>query len=185
MGSKVFEVPPLSRSEIRELALTLRKVLNINTGPFPIMDFVEFILPSLDKKFELNVLPVEQMGTDFGRTYPRGAIQLREDVYIAASNGDPIHRMTVAHEVGHYFLHIKNDLHFARNIANEKTPPYMSSEWQANCFGGELLVPYLDKNIISQLSIEDVMKTYGVSRKAATLQKQAICKGLAVISWQR
>ena len=45
---------PLSRKEIREIARNLRKALDLENEPyFPIMPFVEGILPRIDPKFEL------------------------------------------------------------------------------------------------------------------------------------
>ena len=49
------------------------------------------------------------MGDKHGETFPdEHIIRIREDVYLGAVNGCGRDGMTIAHEVGHLFLHDNN-----------------------------------------------------------------------------
>ena len=134
---------PLSRKEIREIARDLRKALDLENEPyFPIMPFVEGILPRIDPKFELEILSKDEMHDFHGLTFPdRHQILLREDVYERACDGKGRDRFTVAHEVGHYILHIPSKIVLAKLEQGTAIPNFMDPEWQADAFAGELLMP--------------------------------------------
>lgn len=140
MSGLAIKVPARSRKEIREITETLHRAIGFTEPPFPIVDFVEFILPQAIDGFVFGVLDMHEMGADeHGRTYPsEKAIYLRTDIYERAVNGQGRDRLTLAHEVGHLFLHATG-MH--REMPSENIRPFEDSEWQANCFGGELLVP--------------------------------------------
>lgn len=174
MSGFTHKVPPLSRAKIRDLASELRSLLGIKEPYFPIMEIVEFVLPKLISDYELQILDEREMGVNHGLTFPDdNIIQLREDIYVGAIEGKPRDRLTVAHELGHLFLHKDIPVGFAR-VSRETIKPYESSEWQANCFGGELLVSVNHTKPTDTVS--DLMKRFGVSYEAATKQYQEFQK---------
>lgn len=157
-----------SRKDIREIAMLVRKIQNAEKDLyFPILDFMEKTLPTIIPSFSLRIGKKEEMGECQGLTFPdRNEIVIREDVYEKAYNGDGRARLTLAHELYHFLEHSKGTVALARTSTQE-VPAYMDPEWQADAFGGELLVSY---NLAQTLSVEDIVEKCGVSYAAAKTQ---------------
>src|ERR1700687_5858547 len=132
-------VPPRSRLAIRGIAGEVRRQLGWSQPRFPIVEVLEHLLPTILDGYELQVCDADELGVNHGLTYPdENLIKLRQDVYERACDGAGRDRMTLAHELGHLVLH--RNLGMARVPPQAVVPAYMDSEWQANCFGGELLI---------------------------------------------
>lgn len=161
--------PPLSRENIRILTRELRKALGVEDYPyFPVMEFMELLIPKLYEDFELQICPPAEMKDIHGLTYPeKHVICLREDVYNGACSGLGRDRFTVAHELGHYFLHAPERMALAKFRGIGDVPIYMNPEWQADTFAGELLVP---SYLMSHSTAEEIVANCGVSRAAAICQ---------------
>ena len=157
-----------SRAEIRGLARVIRKIQG--TGRelyFPILDFVEKTLPRINPNFSFCVGTMKEMGECEGLTLPeRREIVIREDVYEKAKAGDGRARLTVAHELYHYLRHSTDTVAFARTNKSG-VPRYCDAEWQADAFGGELLVPY---DLARNLSMNQIVENCVVSWPAAACQ---------------
>lgn len=143
MSGVVYQVPPMSRGQIRDVARNIRKICKELSGQdtpsFPIVEFLDVILSKHFEDFTLEIIDVDQMGDAHGITFPdEHLIKIRSDVYEGACKKQGRDRLTMAHELGHYVLHA--DLGMARMAPRESIKPYMSSEWQANAFAGELLI---------------------------------------------
>ena len=162
------EVPPHSRRDFRLLAKAVRRKFDIpETNPFPVVEFLEFALPTLYDHFQYQVLERRVMGENHGMTYPdQHKILIREDVYEGAVDGKGRDRFTVAHEISHQLIHEGVPLAMARRNAG-KLELYRNSEWQADCMAGELLMPFSE---IKTMAADDIMRTYGVSSAAAETQ---------------
>ena len=132
-----------SRLEIREVAKLIRKVQGMeNELYFPILEFMEITLPLLIPGFTFRVGEKSEMREYEGLTFPeRNEIIIRSDVYDRACSGGGRERLTISHELYHYLEHSKETVAFARTNG-APVPPYLDPEWQADVFGGELLVPY-------------------------------------------
>lgn len=100
-------VKPVSRQTIWEFVKTLKRALAVeNDLFFDIVYFLEYVMPIIFPDFVLEICPQEEMGNLHGETIPsEHKIRIREDVYIGACNGKGRDRLTVAHEIGHYFMH--------------------------------------------------------------------------------
>lgn len=95
-------------------------------------------------------------------------ICIRQDVYENACLGVPRDRFTIIHEIGHLLLGHK------RTINRESTESQNfvfkmieDSEWQANQFAAEILMPY---NVIKELNLNTPFKiqnNFNVSLPAA------------------
>lgn len=164
---------PLSRRNIRDYANIIRNSMGLSDQLlFPILQFLELFMPAIDQEFYLEILPKEKMGECFGVACPEEhKIVLREDVYNGAVYGVGMHRFTVAHEIGHYFLHNARSVVLARVDSKEKVPAFKDPEWQANCFAGELLMP---AKLIKGMHFLDVTDACGVSPAAAQTQLSKI-----------
>jgi hypothetical protein len=171
MSNDSFEVPPLSRKAIREYTDRIRRQLEINEPWFPIVEVIELVVPSIFSGFYLDVRDQAEMAEQFGTgchgmTFPdEKVMHIREDIYQRARRGEGRDRLTLAHELAHLLLH--SGQRFARR-ASQETKPFRQSEWQANCFAGELLVSY--RHIGTCQSPEDVAGLFGVSVAAAATQ---------------
>lgn len=164
-----FKALPLKRVEIRDLAMKLRKELGLEGHMwFPILEVVEQAFPELDKNFYFQVVEKDELGSSHGLTIREGnttSILLRDDVYDRAYDGEGRDRGTVAHEVGHYLMHVNCPAlhrHFGGELRTFEDP-----EWQAKCFQGELLVP---KELVKGMGASEAAHQCGVSIEAATYQ---------------
>jgi len=164
---------PLSRKSIEKIATNIRILLGLSpSDPFNAEYFLELVLPRLDDKFHLVVLSKEEMLTREGLAKPeQHVIELREDVYEGAIAGNPRDRFTVAHELGHYFMHNSQTVALARGGNGKKIPVYQNPEWQANAFAADILMP---PDGIRGMCVEEVMEHFGVSRSAAKIQLSRI-----------
>lgn len=161
-----FEVPPLGKKQIRSSAESLRKALGVNANPY--FKPVEVIEVVLDQEMEIlsfstdskSEMPHAEGHTAFGGK----EIILREDVYERALAGTPRDRFTAAHELGHWALHSSIEPRMARS-KSPTTPAYKCSEWQANQFAAEILMPF--EFFLATDSVQLVMKRHGTSYQAA------------------
>lgn len=162
---------PLSRNSIRNRANIIRCIAGAeNDLFFDIVKFVEVTLPSIDPDFNFRVVAEDKLGECHGITYPdKDEIQIRQDVYDRAVDGNGRDRLTVAHELGHLLLHEKQNISYARMGDGSKVNAYQNPEWQASAFGGELLIPH---KLIQGMTVEAIMKSCKVSKKAALYQME-------------
>ncbi len=156
-------VEPMSRERIRQLTKKFRNIFGLEEVlNFPILQFIEWILPELGLDFE--VVPVDELGNAYGVTHTKkGVMSIREDVYNRAVNGSARDRFTLCHELGHFLLHTPERVNFARG----EVPTYMDPEWQANVFAGELMAPY---ELVKDMSIAEIAEKCGMSFSAAQVQ---------------
>lgn len=164
-----YKASAISRKNIQELIRYLKKIVHLeNELYFPIVQFLENILPILIPDFQLEIVPKKEMGNKHGETYPsRNLIRIREDVYLGAVSGCGRDRLTIAHEIGHLLLHEDDCIALCKLAPNEKLRPFEDPEWQANAFGGELLA---STYLIKGMSAADVSEKCGVSMDAAKVQ---------------
>lgn len=165
MSGENYIVPPISWAGISNKTEQLRSKFGLSDKPdFPIISFVERILDQRLGLLRLVILDKEEMGNAEGYTDPKGKfIVLRSDVYDGAIEGHPRHRFTVAHELGHWDLHVGVPL--ARSTSKPNAKVYELSEPQANRYATELLMP---SNFFLPNDTEAlVMMRHGVSGEAA------------------
>ena len=163
MSRKGITVPPRSKNDIYQIASNVRSVFGL-TNPYVPIESIYEILPDVLEGFNFEVVPEAKLGVEHGRTYPnRCLIWMREDVYDNACNGSGRDRFTMAHELGHLFMH--RNIQFSRNQSLEPPKIYMDSEWQADTFASAFLID--DKYLHQCLTIQEVVSTFGVSYSAA------------------
>lgn len=159
-------VPPLSTQKIHEIAGEVRSVFTDpqEAQPYVPIDRVYEVLPELMEGFVFEVASQEDLGEDHGRTYPdKRLVQIREDIYDGACQGNGRDRFTMAHELGHLFLH--RNVQFARSKPGVEFPVYRNSEWQADTFASGFLIDASLLRLCS--STKEVANLFGVSMSAA------------------
>ena len=170
-----YVVEAKSRRQLRSLASILRKHLGLeNELYFPVVELLDVmyeIFPRfsyeivLDSTFPPNV----HADTDVMNHH----IRIKESVYNGAAEGNGRDRMTIAHEIGHYFTLCFCGFQFQRNFKKDAVPAYRSPEWQAKCFAGELLI---DFNLVYNMQPYEIVDKCGVSYEAAYYQYNQIHK---------
>jgi hypothetical protein len=169
------KVPPLKITDIRRLASLIRDGSQIKPGErFPVLEFLEFSLPRVLPGFDCAIsddMPHRMEACAFpdGCTeHPDGPfIKISGQVYEAAYGGEGRARFTILHECGHVLLHRKVAVHH-RGPVGADLKPIENSEWQANTFSAELLMPP-DSFAICQ-SLDEFLDRMGVSGQAAMVQ---------------
>ena len=154
---------------MRTEAYMLRKKFGLDkVKAFPIMEFLEFIMPQIDPEF--MVVPVEdnELPGRAAETVPdEHVIRVKQSVYDGACQGFFWARLVMAHELGHYLLHGEENVVYACPAPGEQIPNEINPEYQADIFSLELLAPV---HLIDEPSEYLVSKHFGVSRGVARAQ---------------
>lgn len=169
-----FEAPPRSRSELRKFANNLRNIAKINKPWFPVIQFLETVLPSLG--LDYKILDDVDFNTIYGTPHAlynldERIIYIREKVYNGAVQGIGRDRFTITHEIAHAFLIQKKDIQLYRG--KEKIQTYCDPEWQASCLAGEILIPY---QLCRNMAVDEIAEKCGVSYDAACYQKKQMLR---------
>jgi Zn-dependent peptidase ImmA (M78 family) len=181
MSGPRCEVPPLSGAQIAQIADGIRRNMQIKTDDFPLIHFLELAMPRLFPGFALEAGLMSDMGANHGLTIPaENVIRLREDVYDGLYRDRGRDRFTAAHELGHYIMHRAVPIVFHRQ-EHGKLDVYRDSEWQANTFAGDLLMP---RSLALQCcSIKEMTERFGVSSQAAMVQNKKLIRfGMKILN---
>lgn len=182
---KGYKAPPTSVRKIRDIANKLRRDLALGIDAIDMVYFMEFNLPRLYPNFALESSNDKTLHDNQFEAYfePTGSvIVVREDVYLNATdpnNKSLRHQFTFAHEVGHFILHKGLNPVMPRGKFIHK--PYEDTEWQADTFAAELLMPYdVVVGILRQANgleaINKVMDHFNVSWDAARVRVDKVLK---------
>ena len=200
---EVDEVEPRSYREIEGIAERLvDKVFwsHAELGQaIPVTRFFD-LHPSVDqRRLKLSVMDQLEDGCAM-HTQADDAfvVALRPEVWDRARFGEGRDRFTVAHELGHIFLHgdrlLKPGARFFRDSncsAPQRMPPgvpvYRSPEWQASVFASCMLMPTRSARAYFKVaatleehpSILDIAKHFRLSRQAAALRVEKLLPRLA------
>lgn len=167
-------VAPRSMKNIRKVVNDIKKCCGFfEYLQFPLIMFWEQILPDMfsDYRF-LYVNDDELEGLEAYTDHNQKVVKIKTSVYLKALEGSFKDLFTIAHEIGHLFLHDEEAIIFARSYM--RVPAYRSAEWQANYFAAELL---MGSHLIVDMSIEEISKECLVCEKSAEIQlKHAIAE---------
>lgn len=167
---KGYKVRPRSTLEIRRVAEKLREIIDtesITTG---------HIMEMLLSHGQLDVVPNDD------QRFARGveAVYIPEDKCIRLRDRDyegcvlgtnPRSLFTFWHEFGHMIL--GHERSFSRDGTGSHKI-YENSEWQANTFASEFLMPYSTIMKENLRLPEEVARRFGVSYTAATIRLQKL-----------
>ena len=93
---------------------------------------------------------------------------------LLASHTSPLRdRFTIAHELGHYFLHARQG---DRPIVANRECTNKRAEWEANWFAAALLMPESDVKSAwnNTADVDYIASRFGVSRAAATVRLRVL-----------
>jgi len=156
-----------TRAQIRAQAEFARDALELPPGPPNMAQVLEHNLSSLGILYSYE--PPHVMGAAEALAIPeQNTILLREDVYFALLEDDPPARFTVAHEVGHLWLHERPGPATALYHAEPARPhgPLEDAECQADAFAAEFLAPAREFAGM-RVTAAGLMHTYNLSFQAA------------------
>ena len=159
---------PRSTKDIQKAAHAFRMLAECgDLDSFKIIDFIEFTVPRWQENFSFQILPDEKMLFKEGETCPsQYKMSIPEGVYNKALEGNPRSLFTLAHELGHLFLHGEENVTFYRSDYEITVPPYQNAEWQANLFAAELLAP--SSSILKYgLTVQQMQDCFNVSKECA------------------
>jgi len=163
-----FCVTGRSESEIRHIAEQIRKLFYpAGIKLLDVIDMIERKMPAAFEWFRYEIVEPEELPDREAEMCPSdNCIRIRESVYIKAIDHDPHSRFTLAHELGHFFLHRHQALAFGRPSLNGNIPAYRHSEWQADTFARNLLAP---RTMAEGMMTEEIEVLFEVSRSVAEI----------------
>ena len=170
MSSHV-SAPPMSTRKLLQCAQIVRKAAQkADELFFPVVHFLENFLHQFDEEFRLQILEEQEMPRNVYAYFDpvSDTMTIREDVYERACAGNPRDRFTIAHEIGHFFLHHRGFV-LCREQDDKKIPVYCDPEWQANTFAGFLLMP---PELVGDLTVNEIARKCGASVTAARIAKK-------------
>ena len=161
-----YKAKPISRENIKRYVRYIKKKTGFEDELyFPIIDFMENVLPEWIDGFNYEIVSKQEMGSLHGETFPnKNLIRIREDVYERAVAGEGRDRLTIAHEIGHLLFHEEDSVALCRMDPNEKLKPYEDPEWQAMALAAEIMC---DARLVRHMSPDQIKETCGVSWTAA------------------
>ncbi len=166
---------PLSKIKIKNVCMAVRRILHLSRierfDVVKMLDKLVFAMEDYGYQFNYEVRPdddsIFNIKEEALTELKTGTIYIKQSVMDeACSKKNARAIFTLAHELGHYFLHyFPNDVSLARVPDGVKFPIFMDAEWQADNFAAELLMP---EETCRDMSIEGIMNIYNVSGQAAT-----------------
>lgn len=160
-----FRVPPKKITGIRAHARNVRTVFGLaNTPFFPMAEFIEN-LHSCGITYHVGEDGDLPIGVEACCLPERGQIIFTGKTYDLACHDDPRARFTVVHELGHFALSHARSFH--RETPTRSIQPFEDSEWQANTFAAEFLMPLEDIQQEGLRTPAQLMTRYQVSWAAA------------------
>lgn len=132
-------VAPRGIEAIRTIAVDARKILELADEPVSLPHFLDDL-----SQFGVTVDVIEDeddmlmmAGVEAVCVPETATINLTLATYNAARRNDPRTRFTIFHELGHFVLQHNKALARANYVAK----PFIDSEWQADQFSAEMIMP--------------------------------------------
>lgn len=164
-----YLVNPLGIDKIRKVAMYAAQILQLPETPVDMGFFLESLV-----KFDItyDVIDSSEMPGLLSHSEAccipeMRTIYLTTETYSRACVNDPRARFTIFHELGHFFLVHNRKFHRDHNVREIEPKRYLDSEWQANQFAAEILMPL---NIIQREKLKsslEIESRFCVSMAAA------------------
>lgn len=168
-----FYAQGVSRQEMRQLAYLIRKKFGyLDVWRVPVELFLDKMRDTFED-FSYDIIPDDEWDNTFAHADTdvlSGTVRIRESIYIGACDGKGRDRMTIAHEIAHYFLICVIGVKLYR-YSGKPIPTYKDPEWQAKCLAGEFMIPFHKLKELNEVpSSMRIEMLCGVSSDAAKFQ---------------
>lgn len=174
--SHFYAVEGKSRYQLRIFAKQIRRKFKLNSCPFvPVVQLLD-IIALQDNRFRYEIIPDEELAKNVHAEMDIAncVMKIRASVYDGACRNNGRDRMTIAHELAHYFSFCVAGFSLRRTFGKVSVPTYMDPEWQAKCLAAELL---MNDELIKSWNPEKIASICGVTISAARYQYDSIhCK---------
>ncbi|RZM74074.1 hypothetical protein C3B51_20180 [Pseudoalteromonas rubra] len=164
--AKGTKTSPRNKKQIRKDVERLKSIFGLGLAEYvDVIELIDITLPELFPHFSCELVPDKEMADVAGLTVPAEfKIYLKQSVYDKACKDDGQSRFTIAHEVGHLFLH-DQPLVLAKQEKPTEHKVWEDTEWQADQFAAEFLMPF--ESVRKMSTHQDIIGTFKVSNKAA------------------
>ena len=161
-----FRVSPLSIPQIRSKAVSIRSILELPEGKINQEIFLESlssygITIDIVEDTDESIMPIHIEASCIPE---EATIYLRKSTYEAVRNNEGRSLFTIFHELGHLLLVHRRTVN---RETNRVIKHYEDSEWQANQFSAEMIMPL---NVIEKLKLktaDQLVEVFGASKPAA------------------
>ena len=170
-----FCVNPKSKSEICKYADVIRQLFfPVEHRVLDVVRLVEHEMPRAYENFRYEIVPDGELPDREAEFSPTEfCIRMRESIYMGACNHNGHCRFTLAHELGHFFMHRDQQLAFGRSAADGFVPYHRNSEWQADTFARALLAPV---RLAKGMTADCIELMFEVSRSVAQIVHEEVVK---------
>lgn len=186
MTVKGFKAPPLSTKKLRAQAFIIRESVGNPSGHMDMISLIEFKLNEICPETELDIVEDHLLPNNYEAYFDpiENKLCIKESVYKQATSNLPNnmrHQFTLAHELGHAINH--KNVRPTMNRASGTHKPYEDTEWQADTFAAELLMPFSETASIIKSTdffsaITIIENKFKVSRTAAEVRIRKVLKEL-------
>lgn len=168
-----YEIKPVKREHMRDFAKLFRKICGLSDDeaiePVELLETLPDLEDFEDVSYEVvyNNKLEGSVPTQCIMSVEGYLIQIKESVYNGAyEKRTGGHRMHIVHEIMHVFLDKLGVKPISDKPIQKKDniPAFKSLEWAVQALAGELMMPY---EATKGMSVEEIMKKYGVSKNAA------------------
>lgn len=174
MAFNSYVSEPMSTEDIRYIVKQFRKILGIENEEYIQVAKYLDVLSLFDPLYDYHIVDDSELPDTVQGDMDavNHIIRIKESVYEGACNGDPVDRMSISHEIGHYVLMCLVGIKFALNTNKMGyVVTYKDPEWQATVFASEFLMP---AEMIKDMSPLKISMRFGVSINAAKTQLKHI-----------
>ncbi len=166
---------PLSKEKIRSYAMQVRKFLKLEPRDRINAAKLLDVLSELWKEYGFRYIVLMDKDPRFGTKeeattdITTGVIYIKESVMKdACCHKYKRANFTICHEIGHFVLHrMLGGVNLTRLATTKKPKIYEDTEWQADTFASEFLMP---AEAAKMMSSEEIRKTYCVSRRCTQVR---------------
>jgi len=177
-GPRGYKVAGRTRANIRQIASRARTAFGVTETRVDLVKLLEHRLPEFG--VEIDIRDIADMPTDEAYAHPQtGTIVIRLDIYNALRKDELRPRFTIPHEVGHLVLH--QDAALARSATLGSHRFFEDSEWQADTFAAEFMMPVELVQMYCR-SASEISHVFGVSSISADIREQTLRKD-NLIKW--
>lgn len=164
-----FPVEPRSRNDIRDVAVHARRILKLGDGRVDIPRVLDKLSAEFGIHYDVFDKSSAPVPGEVEACYvPEDfTIYIRDTVFSEMANGGSRAVFTFGHEMGHALLGHRRTYN-RQSVAT--VPRYANSEWQANTFSAEFVMPTDQIWKFNLRSAEAIVRQFGVSPVAARVR---------------